>query len=151
MMAHNPTYSANFRNENFSQVVVVPACIVPYGLKHTTAKEVNEYVRKAIPAMKHDLVLIGDVQTTHENGDGTMRIDMMLLIHNEDIGAFAHARFGLDMPFRWLEDVLGNDMERGAQTYSRTFLRHYPPTWEYGATKWQDYPCYIGDWAGDAQ
>ena len=150
MMAHNPTYSANFRNENYSQVVVVPACIVPYGEKQTTAMQINEYVRRTIP-MKHDLVLIGDVQTTHENGDGTMRIDTMLLIHNEDIGAFAHRRFALDMPFRWLEDVLGNDMERGAQTYTNTFLRHYPPTWEYSATKWQDYECYWGDWAGDAQ
>lgn len=144
-------FHTGMRTEEYNQMVVVPAMVVGQGKRKECAQAINEYVRESGIPLKHDLILVGDVETTHELDDGDFRIDTMLLIHYEDIGAFAHARFGLSMPFRWLEDVLGNDMERGAQTYADGFLRHYPPMWEYGETKWADYPCYTGNWAGGAQ
>ena len=133
---------ARQRDENYSQIVVMPACV----LEESDEANINKYVRSAIPDMKHDLRIVGNVETTEECADG-LRIDGIMLIHSEDIPFFAHKRFGLNVPFRWLEDVLGNAMERGTQTYNDAFLCAYPPTWAYGETQWQNYECYEGTWA----
>ena len=132
---------AGHRDENYSQIVIIPACL----LEESDEASINNYVRSAIPAMKHDLRIVGTVETTEECADG-LRMDGIMLIHSEDIGAFAPARFGLNVPFRWLEDVLGNAMERGTQTYNDTFLCAYPPTWTYSDTEWHEYACYTGTW-----
>lgn len=132
---------AGRRDENYSQIVIIPACL----LEESDEATINEYVRSAIPAMKHDLRIVGTVETTEECADG-LRMDGIMLIHNEDIPFFAPARFGLNVPFRWLEDVLGNAMERGTQTYKNSFLCAYPPTWTYGDTQWHEYDCYAGTW-----
>tara|TARA_R110002126_G_scaffold199411_6_gene347115 strand:- start:560 stop:1015 length:456 start_codon:yes stop_codon:yes gene_type:complete len=133
---------ADRRDENYSQIVIIPA----HQLEESNEANINDYVRSAIPAMKHDLRIVGTVETTEECDDG-LRMDGIMLIHDEDIGAFAPARFGLDIQFRWLEDILGNAMERGTQTYNNAFLCAYPPTWTYGTTQWHDYDCYAGTWA----
>ena len=135
-------HQTDLRTENYSQMVVIPACVVA---KEDEA-DINSYVRSAIPAMNHDLIMVGAVKTTDEMPNGEMRIDGMMLIHDEDIPFFAHKRFLLDLPLRWLEDVLGNQMERGTQTYADAFLRDYPPTWTYGDTQWHEYECYEGTW-----
>lgn len=138
------SWHAEMRTNAYSQIVVIPACTV--GKHDETEQDINAYVRENI-RMKHDLILIGDVGTAHRNPDGTMRIDTMLLIHDDDIGAFAPSRFELCMPFRWFEDVLGNAMEQGTQTYPNSFLCAYPPTWDFSGTKWHEYECYEGTWS----
>ena len=133
---------AGRRDENYSQIVIIPACL----LEQSDEANINDYVRKAIPDMKHDLRIVGTVETTEECADG-LRMDGIMLIHSEDIPVFAPARFyRLNVPFRWLEDVLGNAMERGRQIYNDAFLCAYPPTWTYGETQWHDYDCYAGTW-----
>ena len=134
-------YHTDMRSENFTQIVVIPAT-------HCSEQDIdsiNAYVREHVP-LAHDLKLIGNVETMHYAKDGESRIDTMLLIHNDDILKFAHKRFGFDIPMRWLEDVLGNDMERGMQTYASAFLADYAPTWKFSETEWHEYPCYEGGW-----
>ena len=151
-MVEHSGFHANMRTDEYNQMIVVPAMVVPQGMRKETAQAINGYVRESGIPLKHDLILVGDVQTTHELDDGDFRIDTMLLIHNEDIGVFAHSRFGLELPFRWLEDVLGNDMSRNVQTYTSAFLCMYPPMWEFAPdVQWHEYPCYTGNWAGGAQ
>lgn len=137
---------ADRRDENYSQIVIIPACL----LEESDEASINNYVRSVIPDMKHDLRIVGTVETTEECEDGSLRIDGIMLIHGEDIGAFAPARFGLNVPFRWLEDVLGNAMERDTQIYTNAFLCAYPPTWTYGDTQWHEYDCYAGTWGVSA-
>ena len=134
-------YNTDMRSENFTQIVVIPAT-------HCTEQDIdliNAYVREYAP-IKHDLKFIGNVETIHTTKNGDKRIDAMLLIHDEDIPVFAHKRFGCDIRISWLEDVLGNDMERGMQTYASAFLADYAPTWKYSETEWNQYPCYEGGW-----
>tara|TARA_R110001606_G_scaffold264035_1_gene412735 strand:+ start:418 stop:873 length:456 start_codon:yes stop_codon:yes gene_type:complete len=133
---------ADRRDENYSQIVIIPA----HQLEESNEANINDYVRSAIPAMKHDMRLIGSIETT-EHFDDDLRMDGIMLIHDEDIPCFAPARFGLNVPFRWLEDVLGNSMERGTQIYKNSFLCAYPPTWAYADTQWHEYDCYAGTWA----
>lgn len=135
-------YDTDMRSENYSQIVVIPAT----HCSEDDAKSVNEYIRGHVPHMAHDLKQIGNVQTVHEARNGERRIDAMFLIHDDDITKFAHKRFGFDIPMRWLEDVLGNDMERGTQTYASMFLADYAPTWTYGERQWHEYACYEGGW-----
>lgn len=135
-------YDTDMRTDAYEQVVVIPACIV----ERTDEKGINDYLHAHIKGMTNSIKLIGCVETVHDGADGK-RIDAMFLIHFDDIPKFAVQRFGLDMPLRWLEDLLGNDMERGAQTYADSFLQDYPPAWTYSAeTQWHEYPCYEGTW-----
>jgi len=128
------------RTHEYTQVVVAPFMTAQEG----DEKQINRLMRSL--GCKHDIILLGSVQTNHPLPDGTWRNDTLFLIHTADIGAFATQRFGAGIRLSWLEDILGNDMERGLQTYRNMVLCAYPPTWIYGDTEWDEYPCYKGVW-----
>ena len=65
-MLEHSGFHANMRTDEYNQMVVIPACVVPQGKRKETAQAINGYVRESGIPLKHDLILVGDVETTHE-------------------------------------------------------------------------------------
>lgn len=122
----------NIKTEKpYTQVCVWPACYVfEDGMTEKQIKskivDFEEFMLKNLKARVKFLEQITTTPDGYLAPDSGGRIDIFFGVHSEDIPRFAILRLEYEM--RWIEDVLDNEIRRGADSIYPARVKGYR-TW----------------------
>ena len=115
------SWISNLRTEDYDQLLIWPATTFDM-------KKDQKFLQKAMRdrfGIKHELVIVGTVETLPGEGGRGGRSDLFWLVHKDDVARFSNIK-RLRMGIRWWEDIFYNN---GEGIYPAKFRMDYPRKW----------------------